>query len=161
MFKSIYNNVTIREALETYQRVNSFRKTAKICGMSKSTIHRWWSTFFLLCTRSKIQRKKYTRRSRKSKYPALEKQVNELFSSKNLKFCSLKDVAKNLDNPPSISWLHRTLKNVKSQEGDLPRQKCAVEVKKSCQVCIKSLAQSIKALVSTRLYVLMKCLFVT
>lgn len=113
MFKSIYNNVTIREALETYKRVNSFRKTAKICGMSKSTIHRWWSTFFLLCTRSKIQKKKHVRRKRKSKYPTLEKQVNELFSSKNLKFCSLKDVAKNLDNPPSISWLHRTLKKCK------------------------------------------------
>jgi transposase len=59
MFLKVYTSIEIRKALDCYERVNSFRKAAKITGVSKSTIQRWHVTFYKLMTsRSKHQVKK-------------------------------------------------------------------------------------------------------
>ena len=57
MFKQKYKNNEIRKALETYSNVKSVRKAERICGISKSTIHRWWQALHSMMIRPKLQEK--------------------------------------------------------------------------------------------------------
>lgn len=97
----------------------SFRKSAMICGVSKSTIHRWWTSFYLLSIRNKMQRRKKRKRTRKAKYEGLRELLTTMFSlSDTLKFLSLKEVAFALrssykNKPPSLSWIRHVMKSCK------------------------------------------------
>lgn len=39
---TMYHGNQVRQAIETYLEVKSFRKASFLIGISKSTIHRWW-----------------------------------------------------------------------------------------------------------------------
>lgn len=112
MFKSKYDAYDIRKAIEKYYQLRSFRKTALHCGVSKSTIQRWWSSFHMFVRKPKIQRKKY---SRQRKFANLQKDVINLFECRNDALCTLKSIIHKLQlsKPPSLSWLRSVLKGSK------------------------------------------------
>jgi hypothetical protein len=85
-----YNSSIIRQCLETYIKVRRFRKTACICKVSKSTIHRWWNAFHTFMYRPKIQRKKYSRK--KQVFPNIVNTLKKLFDVKTLTFKTLKSI---------------------------------------------------------------------
>ncbi len=96
--------------MNIYHKVRSFRKATQLSGISKSTICRWWNSLHSLRKRHRLQRKKKTR---KHKYKHLEESVENLFTSDTLKYFTLQEIRKNLDNKPSLSTIHRILKKVK------------------------------------------------
>jgi transposase len=110
MFLKVYNSIEIRKALDCYDRVNSFRKAAKISGISKSTIQRWHVTFYKLMTqRSRYQVKK-RRCKRRRKYPLLVQEIKDLFANRKAPCFTLKEISKQIVGP-SISWIHQCLKH--------------------------------------------------
>jgi len=110
MFLKVYTSIEIRKALDCYERVNSFRKAAKITGVSKSTIQRWHVIFYKLMTsRSKHQVKKKSCQ-RKRKYPLLVQEIKDLFSNRKTHCFTLKEISKQIIGP-SISWIHQCLKH--------------------------------------------------
>lgn len=117
MFHKKYNSSTIRKCLETYTKVKSFRKTASICKVSKSTIHRWWNSFHKFLYRPKIQRKKYSRKN--LVFPNIVNVLKELFDIQTLKFKTLKSIQNTLvdssiySKKPSLSWIFKSLRNAK------------------------------------------------
>ncbi len=58
MFKKKYEVSKVKKSIEIYYKTKSFRKTATICNVNKTTVHRWWSTFHKLLFRQPIQNKK-------------------------------------------------------------------------------------------------------
>ena len=115
MFKKHYQPSDIRKALDTYSRMKSFRKASKHCGIGKSTIQRWWSSFHCLFVRQRWQKKR-VRRKRTSKFTGLEAIIHQLFQSDQLKFLSLRHIQQAIQQvapslkPPCISWLAQALK---------------------------------------------------
>ena len=100
------------KSLNLYEKVKSFRKASSICRISKSTIHRWWTS--LHCKQRNIIPK--TKTKRKSKFHKLKDSLQLMFSEKYLKFYSLKQIRESLNNineKPSIATLHRYLKKTK------------------------------------------------
>jgi transposase len=88
-FQHLYKASEIKKALDVYTRFKSFRKTAKITGISKTTVHRWYHQFhFLIMNRKKIQKYKKKRRSN-VKYPELESFIKGLFQEKQLRYYTL------------------------------------------------------------------------
>ena len=101
------------KSLNLYEKVKSFRKASSICRISKSTIHRWWTS--LHCLRNKIQKRKT---KRKSKFHKLKDSLQLMFSEKYLNFCSLKQIRESLNNineKPSIATLLEENKDIKKK----------------------------------------------
>lgn len=118
MFQQVYPVSTIRKAIDTYALVKSFRKAERVCGIGKSTIQRWWTAFHALSIRQRLQKQKRSRRKRAPKYPALEKLLQNLFSSPTLKFITLRAIQKALEahfpaQSPCIAWLFTALRKAK------------------------------------------------
>jgi transposase len=117
MFCKKYNSSIIRKCLQTYIKVKSFRKTAFICKVSKSTIHRWWNSFHTFMYRPKIQRKKCSRKNHV--FPNIVNVLKELFDVKTLTFKTLKSIQNTLidssiySKKPSLSWIFQSLRNAK------------------------------------------------
>lgn len=112
MFTKLYSNKEIRKALDCYSRFQSFRKAEKVCGIGKSTIQRWWQSFFSLSLRSKVQKKK-ARKKRTPKYQNIVLELDNLFRNTNSCFLSLKSIVSQLSTSPSISWLSSCLKKTR------------------------------------------------
>ena len=112
MYNKTYLSSDIIKSLNLYEKVKSFRKASSICGISKSTIHRWWTS--LHCKkRNKIQKRKT---KKKSKFHKLKDSLQLMFSETYLKFYSLKQIRQSLNNikeKSSIATLHRYLKKTK------------------------------------------------
>jgi transposase len=112
MFKRVYTSKEIRNALDIYSRLKSFRKASLYTGLGKSTIHRWWNTFHSIILRPKIQKK--CKRTRTSKYPKIQEHIQSLFTSDKLSYCTIGSIQSKLKhhykNPPSWSWIHKLLK---------------------------------------------------
>jgi len=126
MFIKSYQSKDIKSAIDVYSKVRSFRKAAAITKTSKSTIQRWWTSFhFLFGIRTKLQRKKKTRK-RKEKYPNICTDIRTVFETKGntLHFFTLQEIKEALQNisnnkiNPSISWLHYCLKRAKVSRND-------------------------------------------
>ena len=119
MFQRIYSSLEIKKAIECYDHVKSFRKAAFLSGISKSTIHRWYSSFHRLLLRShKIQiRKRYSKKPRNLKYPDIIQQLRSIFSSKTLSIFTLEEIQRRLEYPdnakPSLSWIHASLRKAR------------------------------------------------
>lgn len=125
MYKKTYSSSDVIKSLNIYHKVRSFRKAAQISGVSKSTICRWWNSLHCLRKRQRLQRKK---KNRKPKYKNLEESIKNLFSSDSLKFFTLQEVREKLETKPSLSTIHRVLKNSK-----ISRRKF-----ETTKVCLKS-----------------------
>lgn len=115
MFQRLYSPSEVRKAIDTYSRVRSFRKAARICGIGKSTIQRWWIAFHSLSVRARLQKKKAPKRQRTPKFPQLLPSLCHLFSTSQVRFLTLKNIGKalGLQKNPSISWLSKALKKAK------------------------------------------------
>lgn len=111
MYKKTYSSKDVIMSLNLYERLKSFRKTSMLCGISKSTIHRWWGSLHCLRKRTKFQRKKTLRQSR---FSNLKNSLQAMFSDNALKFYTLKQIRDAIkDTKPSISTIHRVLKTIK------------------------------------------------
>ncbi|NBO50404.1 MAG: hypothetical protein EBU80_11940 [Chitinophagia bacterium] len=111
MFKKVYSSLQIKRAIECYDQVRSFRKAALKCGISKSTIHRWYKTFHAMMVRSPLQKKKRKNRT-KQKYPAIKDELKKLFESKKLKYLTLASISNALPyaKKPSLAWVRSCIK---------------------------------------------------
>ena len=114
----IYNVNHIKNAIQVYQRCKSFRKTALITQISKSTIHRWWNKFHNLSINYKFQKRKNKKRKRKPKYKNLENIIEKLFINKtSIEFFTLESIQKYLQSnhyiSPSLQWINHVLKKMK------------------------------------------------
>jgi transposase len=109
MYKQQYNGVDIRKAILLYEQIHSFRKVANIIGISKSTVHRWYTRFHRVLTTSK-RRRKHRKQKRTLKYPKLLDDLKAMFDRCDLKFLSLEQIRKLLDYKPSLSTLASSLK---------------------------------------------------
>ena len=112
MFSKIYNSIEIKKALDCYDKVHSFRKAAKITGISKSTIQRWHVTFYKMMTRTSKYQMKKRRCKRNLKYPTLVQEIKDLFSNLKTPYFTLKEISKIITGP-SVSWIHKCLKQAK------------------------------------------------
>lgn len=137
MFHRIYSSLEIKKAIDCYDRVKSFRKAALQVGISKSTIHRWYSSFHRLLLRSnKIQvRKRYSRKQRSLKYPDIVKRLRNIFSSQTLSIFTLEEIQRRLNYPknakPSLSWIHVSLKKARVSRRRFLH---------TCKVCARSVS---------------------
>ena len=111
MFIKVYTRNDVINAMNTYNTMHSFRKAAKHTGISKSTIHRWWSCPFSIGIRKKRD-KKQKRKRINIKYPKLLDDIQNIFNIEELKYLSLQSIRKKLNykKQPSISWLAMCLK---------------------------------------------------
>lgn len=117
MFTKVYKSCEIQRALELYSKLKSFRRVSSITKISKSTIHRWYITFYSrIVYGSKVKKRP---RKRNAKYPLLIEQVKELFQgSKDVQYFSIKSIQTALSskycyNKPSIDTIRRALKKAK------------------------------------------------
>lgn len=117
MFKKKYDVSIVKKSIEMYYKTKSFRKTATICNVSKTTVHRWWTTFHKLLFRQPIQKRKYKRR--KEKYCKLPLVLQTIFDTTTLEHKSLKSIQSSVlssnhyEKTPSLSWIHKNLKKAK------------------------------------------------
>lgn len=117
MFRQVYNAWEIRKAIDAYDRLGSFRKASLLTGISKSTIHRWYSSFSFIHRPSSRPRKKQCPR-RNSKYAGILSSLQTMFQQAGpvMRFFSLHAIQSAIHNhfgttmKPSISWIHKTLK---------------------------------------------------
>lgn len=115
MFQPIYKPWEVRKVLDLYSNVKSFRIASMKSGVSKSTIHRWWSSFqYLLPCRGRHQRKKI-KRKRRPKYHDLSDELTNLFTTPQIVHLSLRGIQSALLERkcllnPSKSWLHMMLR---------------------------------------------------
>lgn len=129
MYTKTYSSRKVIEALNLYEKVKSFRKTSSLCGIGKSTIHRWWSSLHFLRNRKRLQRKKTIR---KPKYQSLDSFIKELFSDKKLTIYSLKQIRDSIQGSKlSISTLFRSLK----------RNRVSRRRFDTCKVCPRSVSE--------------------
>jgi transposase len=116
MFHRIYTSLEIKNAIECYDRVKSYRKAEKLTSISKSTIHRWYNTFHSLVVRSKQQLKK-CRKTRKQKFPEIVQLIQEIFAETDkLTVFSLREIQCLLLNKgikASISWIYKMVKKAR------------------------------------------------
>jgi transposase len=117
MFQKKHDISTIKRALQIYYKTKSFRKTAMLCKVGKSSVHRWWTTFHTLLFRQPLQKRKY--KPRKEKYNQFPLLLQNIFETTTLKYKTLKSVQKAIVSSnqyvkiPSLSWIHRNLKKAK------------------------------------------------
>jgi transposase len=118
MFKKKYDVSIVKNSIEIYYKTKSFRKTATICNVSKTTVHRWWTTFHKLLFRPSIQKRKY--KQRKEKYCQFPLVLQSIFDTTTLEHKSLKNIQTSLllsnyyTKTPSLSWIHKNLKKAKT-----------------------------------------------
>ena len=115
MYSRTYPAGEVITALETYNSVKSLRKASYITGVSKSTIHRWWTNLRTVIRRKDKRKRRFKRRH---KYPNLDDVIKHLFyQNKDLAFMHLKQIqyALNLSHgiSPSLTSLYRVLKRCK------------------------------------------------
>jgi hypothetical protein len=110
MFTKQYKGTDVRKALQTYDRVQSFRKASRMTGISKSTIHRWVCRFYTLFRSPKTRTK---RPPRKRKFPNLLRDIQALFHEHENAMFSLHQIQTMLSyctHKPSLSWIHHVLR---------------------------------------------------
>lgn len=98
----------IRQALLSYAKHKSLRKTAADVGVGKSTVHRWWKSFHLLTGIRNNHQKRKRRKTRKSKYADIVQKLKDLFAQEGiLKYYTLSSIREALspDSRPSLSSL--------------------------------------------------------
>lgn len=152
MFKQIYNIADIRHAISVYDKMKSFRKSAKVCNISKSTIHRWWTSFYSLAVRPKIQRKKKPRK-RKPKYENIQHHVTDLFETEKLCYLSVKEVLQSIrslygDQTPSLSWLRIVLKKCCISRRRFSTQRVCPRTYQHMQQMYRDFASSLSTIVN-------------
>jgi transposase len=114
MFKRSYTPSIIKKNILTYFTTKSFRKTASLCNVSKSSAHRWWTSLLKILFRPSLQKRKY--KPRKSKYDKFSLLLQSIFSSDKLTHRTLKSIQDAIKNTklytktPSLSWIHKSLK---------------------------------------------------
>jgi len=116
-----YSVQDVRNVINLYRRYKSFRSVESITGISKSTVHRYWTRFHLLYLSSNThswKRKKKAWQHRCGKYKNFANDINSLFSNAGtVTLFSLKDIQKALsekyENPPSFSIIAKCLKKNK------------------------------------------------
>ena len=91
-FVQQYNGKVIKECIQKYEQIKSFRKVEKLTGVGKSTINRWYVKFKSLAYNIHTPRKKKYKQKRKKKFPNLDEKVKELFECPNIRFISKKDI---------------------------------------------------------------------
>jgi transposase len=141
MFEHIYSASMIRKALGIYSKVKSYRKAALICGIGKSTIHRWWHSFHTLFIRSKVQKKK---KKRKLKYPDLVQDIEHLFeNSTSLKYMSIRFVQEslNMKKKPSTAWLSICMRKAKISRRRFARTRVCAKQPQQLQDHYKTFSQ--------------------
>lgn len=116
MFTRIYEANEIRLSIKCYEQYKSYRKASDLTGISKSSIHRWYTKFHnILKIRSKFQKRK-KRSVTKLKFPSLVDDLKRIFlASKTVRFISLQEILNNLkyQKKPSLSWICKVLKKIK------------------------------------------------
>lgn len=129
MFVQKYNASTIKNVLNVYNETRSFRKTAIICNVSKTSAHRWWTKFHNLLNRPRMQKKTYKPRTRK--YPKLLNELKDIFETSTLNFRTLKSIQNTLkttyNTSPSVTWIHYSLKKVKSLKKEVQSTFCVYQ----------------------------------
>lgn len=114
MFQRVYSSLEIKKAIEEYDKVKSFRKAASRCGISKSTIQRWYSKFHSFILRTPRKRVIGKNRNRVQKYPSLIQDINDMFSKcTKVSFFTLDGIRSCLTYKPSLSWIHACLKKAR------------------------------------------------
>lgn len=111
-FVQQYNGKVVKDCIQKYESIKSFRKVAKLTGVGKSTINRWYIRFSKLAYNIHSKNIKKKRKSRKLKFTNIDENVKHLFDHSELRFISKKDIINKLDffPPPSISTIHNVLK---------------------------------------------------
>ena len=111
----------MKNAIDCYDRVKSFRKAALETGISKSTIQRWYDKFhsLLLRVNHKIEKKKKKKRKvKRKKFEYIVEDIKEIFGRDNkMKYYSLQAIKDELNEKPgykkqspSLSWIHHVYK---------------------------------------------------
>lgn len=113
-----YRPKQIKEALDNYDKMKSFRKVEMQLGISKSTVHRWWTKFHTLSLRQRIQKHKKYKTKRMSKYKHLDFYIKELFSNLDtVKYFTLSQIQTVIEKlyrkKPSLQWISKSLKKNK------------------------------------------------
>jgi transposase len=113
-----YKPTQIKEALDTYDKIKSFRKVEFKLGISKSSIHRWWIKFHTLSIRQRFQKYKKTKSKRLSKYRELHSLTKNLFLDLDtVKYFTLSQIQhileKTYHKKPSLQWISQSLKKNK------------------------------------------------
>jgi transposase/DNA-binding transcriptional regulator YhcF (GntR family) len=112
-FEQQYNGKVVKDCIQKYEKIKSFRKVAKLTGVGKSTINRWYLRFSKLAYNIHSINRKKKRKPRRRKFPNIEENVKQLFDCSDLRFISKIDIVKQLDiyqTTPSISTIHNVLK---------------------------------------------------
>jgi transposase len=112
MFSKSYKALDVIKCLKLYEKIHSFRKTAKLTGISKSTIHRWWNSIPFKKTSKKIKK----HNTKRYIYKDLESKIKILFATRKLSYLSLKDIQNSIlshyKDIPSISTIYYCLKKI-------------------------------------------------
>lgn len=103
----------VRLALDAYTKLKSFRKVERSTGISKSTVHRWWSKFRTL--RLDVSRSSRRRKPRTRAFDHCVQTLEQIIEPKN--FVTLQAIQEELrtvhDVVPSLSTIRRMLKALK------------------------------------------------
>jgi len=140
-----YSVQDVRNVINLYQRYKSFRSVERITGISKSTVHRYWTRFHLLCLSSNThswKRRKKARQHRCGKYKNLANEINSLFSNaETVTLFSLKDIQKALsgkyENPPSFPIIAKCLKKNKISKRKFKKAKVTTRTQDELNQMIK------------------------
>lgn len=132
-----YQTRDVKTVIELYQKHRSFRVVEKICGISKSTVHRYWTRFHSLClseNRPFWKKERKPRSKRRQKYHNLDEEVASLFKDANrVTLFSLREVQQALkevyEHTPSLPWIMKALKKNRISKRKFKKAKISTRTK--------------------------------
>ena len=152
-----YKTKDVKTVLDLYHKHRSFRVVENICGISKSTAHRYWTRFHALCLFESIpfwRRTKKQKNRRRQKYQDLDKVVKYLFKdAKKVTLFSLRDIQNALEKEykqvPSLPWIRKTLINNKISKRKFKKAKISTRTKEELNQMVNAFLTDINCIPNT------------
>jgi hypothetical protein len=137
----MYSSIVVKECIQLYGKLQSYRAVERETGVGKSTIQRWYTKLHCMLKRHPLTKRK----TRNAKFTTLKKDLETVVGNPELVLLSLRDIIEYLKYTPSQSTVSRMLKILKRRRRTMrfkagnPRTPTSVTTKKDFEQLISNI----------------------